>query len=93
MHSGVWLTIKEEICICQGKIRFFSPIPSDQPHLFANASISCNPLFITDIVTGIHLENLTKLSPSYALHYTGDHMFALALLRDLEETVHKHITT
>lgn len=53
--------------------------------------VFCSPPFITNTVTGIHSENLTKLSPSYALHYAGDHVFAVALPGDLEETVHKHI--
>lgn len=66
--------------------------PPSSTSLLMLLPIFCNSLFIIDTVTGIYLENLTKLSPSYAFHYTGDHVFALALPRDLEETVHKHIT-
>lgn len=53
--------------------------------------VSWNHLSITAAVTAIHLESLRKLYPSYALYYARDHVFALALPRHLEETVHKCI--
>lgn len=75
------------------KIRIFSAISSDQPHLFANGSSHL-------LQSRAHYRHSYwntfgephKLSPSYALHYTGDHVLALALPGDLEEIVHIQIT-